>query len=376
MDLTSAAIQALLFGIFAAATSALAAIIGPTYDGIVVPELSAGALYPTVSASGGTGFLATPATFSLYLLTHLVDPAIVLVALAVGILYLVRAVIPSPRPELQGLLGKLVVSVIVANVTLPLAGAILALASATYPMVAGFDGGAWQHWVNLGGFGLVRYSWDNGALAFVMAFVLFSLVLLLAVAVAVRNALLGVLLVLLPIFTLLWPVPFVGALARRSWLWFLELAFLPCIMVVPLELAVGSTSVLLTVAYLLVALGSPALLQLAGNALLKAGFPSASGAITGGIQRGLAAAAISAEGVLRPGTTALRASSKFAAVGGALERASRQPGPIALPAFASEMLGHGAARLFRHVGNRIGPARTGAGAGRGWSSPPVRSRSM
>src|SRR5579864_7815838 len=100
MDLSSAAIQALLFGIFAAATAALAAIIGPTYDGLVVPELSAGALYPTLSASGGTGFLATPAAFSLFVLTHLVDPAIVLVALAVGVLYLVRAVLPSPRPEL------------------------------------------------------------------------------------------------------------------------------------------------------------------------------------------------------------------------------------------------------------------------------------
>ncbi|HEV2318059.1 MAG TPA: hypothetical protein VGV89_10890 [Thermoplasmata archaeon] len=374
MDLSSGALQALLFALFGTATAALAAVIGPTYDYLFVPELSPGSLFPGLTGTGGGGFLATPATFSIYVLTNLVDPALVLVGVGVGLLYLVRAVLPRPRPELQGLLGRLVVAVIVSNVTLPIAGAILALAAATYPVVAGFDGGAWQHWQNLGGFGLLQYSWDNGALAFVMAFVLFSLVLLLAVAIAVRNALLGVLIVLLPVFTILWPLPIVGTLAKRGWLWFVELAFLPCVLVIPLELAVGSTSVLLTTAYLLVALGSPALLQITASSLVKAGWPSAGGALTGGIQRGLAAASVAVEGAVRPGTAALRTSRRAGTIGAALERSAQRPGALAIPALTNELLGHGSARLFRHVAAHVRPARGGLRAGRGWSAPALRSR--
>jgi hypothetical protein len=383
MDLSTGAIQALLFAIFAAGTAALAAVIGPTYDNLLVPELSADSLYPSLSAGGGGGILASAARFSSYLLTGIVDPAIALAVLGVGALYLVRAFLGTYRPQLTALLPRLVVAVLVSNLTLPISGGILGLASVVYPYVAGFDGGAWQHWQNLGGWGLVQFSWDNGILAFIVAFFLFSLVLLLAAAVAIRDALLGVLLVLLPIFTLMWPVPWFSSLARRSWLWFIELAFLPCVLVIPLELAVGSTSILLLMGYLVVSLASPSLLSMAGSSLTNAGFPSAGGAVVGGIQRGLLAASDLMEGTVRPILPELRQAGVSGRVTGALQRSAGRPGPLALPAFTSELLGHGAARLFRHVTDSLGVTAAqrngaqGAGSGRSaasWGASAVRGR--
>jgi hypothetical protein len=375
MDLTSAGIQGILFAIFSTATGVLAAVIGPTYDHLLIPELNAGALYPTISASGGSGFLSIAVGFSNYLVASLVDPAIVLVVLGIGILYLVRAVVASATPKLQNLLPKLVLSVVVANVTVPIATALLGLGSAVYPVIAGFDGGAWQSWVDLGGWGMVAYSWDNGALAFVIAFLLFSVILLLVIAVAIRNALLAVLLVLLPVFTIFYPLPVLAALARRGWVWFVELTFLPCVLVIPLELAVGSPSAVLTLAYLVVALASPALLSMGVGALANAGLPSASGAVTGGVQRGLVAASIAADGTLRPALPALPSTGAGKTIGNAAQKAMSRPLPLALPAFTTELLGHGSVHLLRHLSrggaNPMGGAAAGARPDR-WSSGPLR----
>jgi hypothetical protein len=376
MDPTSTAIQILLFTIFAGATAVLAAVIGPTYDNLLVPELAVGALYPSISATGGSGFLSIAVGFSNYLVAALVDPAIVLVVLGIGILYLVRAVLPTSVPKLQNLFPKLVFAVVVANVTVPIASAILGLGGAIYPIIAGFDGGAWQSWVNLGGWGMVVYSWDNGALAFLVAFLLFSIILLLVLAVAIRNALLAVLLVLLPVFTLLYPVPVLATLARRGWIWFVELTFLPCVMVIPLELAVGSTSALLTLAYLVVALAAPAFLSMGVGALTSAGLPSASSAVTGGVQRGLLAASVAVEGTLRPALPFLPSTGAGRSVGAAAQRSMARPLPLALPAFTSELLGRGSAHLLGHLSGRsVSPAAgalsTASRTDR-WSAGPMR----
>lgn len=372
MDLSAAAIQAFLFALFAGLTAVLGVVIAPTYDNLLVPQLSSGALYPALSSDGGTGFLGTAASFSADLLTSVVDPAIALVALLVAGLYLLRAVVAAWRPRLAALLPKLIVAVLVANLTLPLTGAILGLAGNVYPAIAGWDGGAWQSWANIDGPGGIQYMWDNGAVAFVLTFVLFSLVLLLVLAVAVRNALLGVLLVLLPLFSILWPIPYLGTLARRGWLWFVELAFLPCAMVIPLELAVGSPSILLTMGYFVIALAAPALISTAGASLTQVGFPSAGGALAAGLQRGLAAASVAVQGFVRPAMPALRAAGVPTAITSALERSVGHAAPLALPAFTSEMLGHGSARLFAHLNARGRGGGAGGGPDPSWHAPPLR----
>ena len=227
-----------------------------------------------------------------------------------------------------------------------------------YPVVTGFDGGAWQSWGNLTGLAGLKFSWDNGLLAFVLSFTLFSLVLLLAIAVAARDALLAVLLVLLPAFSLLAPIPVLAPLARRSWLLFGELAFLPVVIVVPLELAVGAPSVLLLVAYLTIALGAPSLLNVAGAQLGRIGFPSAGAALTGGVERGLAAASSASPRSSDPS----RAHGRSPPGPGRAERVrggrpwSRIPA-YAAPLLAAEALGRGAEAMFRHVkGARLAAA--------------------
>src|SRR5208283_4360074 len=258
-------VRTLLFLLFAGLTAIITAVIGPTYDNLLVPELQPSALFPPLlgSGSGGVNYLSTGARFSGYVLTNVVDPAVTLVALGVAVLYLSRSVVSRWADALDGLLPRLIIGVV----------------GGLYPIISGWDGGAWQHWVNLAGWGQVPFSWDNGALAFVLSLVEFAAVFVLVLAVGIRDAVLAVLLVLLPIFTLLWPLHPLSPLARRGWLLFGELAFLPCVLVVPLELAVGSPNPVMLVAYLAVAVASPFFLSLAGTSLVSFGFGGASGVV-------------------------------------------------------------------------------------------------
>ncbi|HZY93216.1 MAG TPA: hypothetical protein VFG07_10670 [Thermoplasmata archaeon] len=346
-------IQGILFAIFAGLTALLSFITGPTYDNLLVPELQPGALFPAVGPTGGGGFLGEATVFSNYLLAGLVDPAIGLVAVGVAGLYLTRAMVGRWALRFDAALPKLVVAVILANFSVPVAGGVLSVAGAAYPVVAGFDGGAWQHWTNLAGVGGIQFSWDNGVLTFVVSFALFSVVLLLAVAIALRDALLAVLLVLLPVMTLLWPLPSLAPLARRAWAMFAQLAFLPCVLVIPLELAVGSPSVLLLLGFLVTALSSPSLLSMASAHLGSVGFPSGGSALSGGIQRGLSVGSLSLSGVFRPleGASGKPGATRHVAHLGQL--AGRAAFPAGAPLVGAELLGRGAGHLLKHVARHL-----------------------
>ncbi|MCI4350675.1 MAG: hypothetical protein L3K15_04095 [Thermoplasmata archaeon] len=362
-------IQTLLFAIFAGLTAVLAAIIGPTYDNLLVPELAPSALYPSFPASGGGAgsFLARAGDFSGFLVVHLVDPALGLVAVGVGVLYLARATSARLTDRTQAMLPRLVVAALLANFTLPVAGAIFAIAGATYPVIEGYDHGSWQHWVNLAGFGAFSFSWDNGVLAFVVSFLLFSLVLLLTAAVALRDAMLAVLVVLLPVATLLWPLPTFAPLARRAWLLFVELAFLPCVVVVPLELAVGAPNILLLLGYLTVAVSAPSLISLAGAPLREAGFPSGGAGLVGGLQRGLLLGSSGSGGYLRPLAAGGRAGRAGPIAGSLARTATAITLPASIPALSAEAIGWGAHQLIHHLPKAIRAAR---GRDR---FPPVRA---
>jgi hypothetical protein len=364
-------VRAILFALFAGLTALVAAVVGPTYDNLLVPELSPGALYPAVPGAAGdpSNYLAAASRFSAYTLGAVVDPAIALIALGVAGLYLARATSARWGARFDVFLPRLLIAVIAANFTVPIAGAIVDLGGALFPVLAGWDGGRWQSWVNLAGFAEVPYSWDNGAVAFVLSIAEFIVVFALVLAVALRDALLAVLLVLLPLFTLLWPFGVLAPLARRAWTLFVELVFLPCVLVVPLELAVGSPSPFLLIAYLACALGSPFLLSTAGAHLSAIGFPGSGGTVGGGVQRGLATSASGASGYLAPVSSAGRASGSVApAIAGAARAAGSAVAPAAAPLAAAHLVGHGALHLVRHIGR---PASTDHASGPGpW--PPVR----
>ena len=347
-------IQAVLFFLFAGLTALVAAVIGPTYDNLLVPELAPRALYPPIDGrlSNTANFLAPAAHFSDYLIANVVDPALALVALGVALLFFARSVSARWQQQFDALLPRLVLAVVGANFSVPIGGAILGVAGALYPVVAGWDGGAWQHWVNLAGFGELGFSWDNGVLAFVLSLVQFALVFALVLSVGVRDALLAVLVVVLPVFTLVWPFRPLSALARRAWLLFVELAFLPCVLVIPLELAVHSPSSVMLVAYLGTALASPFLLSLAGTNLVWLGFPSASGTVGSSAQRSVATAPNAPSRFVAPALpspTAPAAGAGARAAAGSVRAAGSAAAPMAAPLAFAELLGHGAAHLARHV---------------------------
>jgi hypothetical protein len=349
-------VKLVLYLLFADLTAMVAAITGPTYDQLLVPELDPGGLFPPLVAAHlePSNFLAPAAEFSRFLVVNVVDPAIALAALGIALLYFGRATVTRWGTQFDALLPRLVLAVTAANFAVPIAGGILGVASSLYPVVAGWDGGAWRHWVRLGGFAEIWFSWDNGALAFVLSLVEFILVIGLVLAIAVRDALLAVLLVLLPVFSLLWPFRPLSSVARRAWFLFAELAFLPCVLVIPLELAVGSPSPVILVGFLAVALGSPVLLSVAGSHLTAFGFPGAGPLVLTNAQRGLTSApgaavsGSSSAGLLRsPG-------SASAAIGRGLRAAGTASAPLAAPLAVRELLGHAATRLVRHVGRPTG----------------------
>lgn len=359
-------IRLILLLLFANFTALVAAVTGPTYDNLLIPELGRAALYPSLASAGaGPGdFLAPAARFSNFTITNLVDPAVTLIALGVALLYLAKPLAARWAATFDGLLPRLVLAVVAANFAVPIAGAVVELGSTTYPVFAGWDGGAWTHWVNLAGWGEYGFSWDNGAVAFVLSLVQFALVFGLVLAVGVRDAVLAVLLVLLPIVTLLWPLRPLAPLARRAWLLFVELVFLPCVLVVPLELAVGSPNPVMLVAYLGTAVASPYFLSLAGTQLVAFGFPGSGGTIHPGVQRGWSTASSAAAAPARPAATAATRSSP--AVGRAFAGATRAAGsaaaPASFPLVAAELVGHGALHLVRHLSQNA----------RSVGSPPTR----
>jgi hypothetical protein len=179
-------------------------------------------------------------------------------------------------------------------------------------------------------------------------------------AVAIRDALLATLIVLLPIFTMLWPIRPLSAIPRRAWLLFLELAFLPCVLVVPLQLAVNTPSPVLLVGYLAVAVASPYLLSVAGTHLVAFGFPGSGGTVSGGFQRGLSTTSSGASAMATPSANALASTGPSGrAVSGAVHAAGTASLPSAAPLAAGTMLGHTALHLLRHLPNgdpsRLGP---------------------
>jgi hypothetical protein len=351
-------IQQILFALFAGLTAIVAAVTGPTYDNLLVPELASSALYPAVPGPTGdpANFLALASRFSEFTLGAIVDPAIALIALGVAAVYLLRAVSSRWGARLDGLLPRLLIAVLAANFTVPIAGAVLGLGGALYPVIAGWDRGQWQHWVNLAGYGELRYSWDNGAVAFVLSIAEFLLVMALVFAVAMRDALLAVLLVLLPIFTLLWPFGVLAPIARRAWTLFIELVFLPCVLVVPLELAVGSPSAFLLLAFLACALASPFLITSSGAHLGAIGFPGGGATVGAGLQRGLSSSSSGVAGYVAPVANAGRSTGALGlALGGAARAAGSASAPAAAPLAVAHLVGHGGLHLVRHMGGSHGP---------------------
>lgn len=371
-------VQAILFALFAAGTAILNLIIQPTYDNLVVPELSSPVLFPSIAhPGGGAGFLTVAVQFSDFVLENLVDPAVGLVLLAVAGLYLFRSFSNRLGTRLEPLLPRLVIALLGANFTLPLAAAALDLGGTTFRLISSFDGGAWRHWENIVPTGGAAFSWDNGVLAFIVTFALFAMVLALATVVALRDALIAVLLVLLPIFTLLWAFPPLSSLARRGWTLLVELAFLPAVMLVPLELAVGAPSVLLVLAYLSLAVGSPYLISISRAQLGGIGFPSAGGALTGGLQRGLTVASLTAQGganSVAPSTTAAgRAGQLGTTVRSLANNLGKGPLPTGVVLGAGHLVTHGSRHLFQHLrnfqtANRVVPGHPSRSADR---SPPL-----
>jgi hypothetical protein len=350
-------VRTVLFLLFADLTALISAVIGPTYDNLLVPELQPSSLYPPLlgPGAGGSSYLTTASHFSGYVLANVVDPAVALVALGVALLYLFRSFASRWSDSVDSLLPRLIVGVVGANFTVPIAGAILGVAGSLYPVLSGWDGGAWQHWVNLAGWGQVSFSWDNGALAFVLSLVEFAIVFALVIAIGIRNALLAVLIVLLPIFTLLWPLRPLSPLARRGWFLFAELAFLPCVLVIPLELAVGSPDPVTLVSYLAVAAASPFLLSLAGTHLASFGFAGASGLVHSNAQRGLQLAPSAATSSITPVPGAVQSSHPARTGFVGMTRVASSTGvPAVAPLAFGELLGHGAAGLLRHISRPAG----------------------
>ena len=365
-------IKALLFGLFGGLSAVVSLVVGPTYGGLFVPEMAPQAVFASWSSPG---LFAQAQAFSGYLLVNLVDPLAVLVIVGVGLLYLLRAALPSLAQRWPDLAPRLVLGVLLANLAVPLAGLIFTFGSAVYPVFYNYGGGAWQNYYNLVGPAGLNIAWDNGLLALIGEITLLLLTLMLTYLVALRDALVGVLVVLLPLFTLLWPWPFAASLARRAWRLFVEMVFLPCFLIVPLALAVGSQSVVLVLALFGVALGMPALLASAGSGLAGAlGAPAPSGLVVGGLSQAPRAPTETGGSWLQHGVRSFRASRAAGSGGKGRSAASLTAAwPSATLGPASAVVwgvGEGIGALARHLGKAASSSPSNTAGGRGGGTSP------
>lgn len=349
-------VNAVLFALFSALTAILNAVTGPTYDNLFVPEMASGSLYaPYLGPGSGGNLFSEGAAMSNYLLVNVVDPVAVLVILGVGILYLIRAGIPQLASKWTDLTPRLGLGILLANMVLPITSVLWSVAGAVYPVFAGYGGGEWRSYTNLVGPGALSFSWDNGALAFVGSLTLFSLVLVLCFLIAFRDAIVAVLLVLLPPLTLLWPIPSASNLARRAWKLFAEMTFLPSLLVVPLALAVGAQSILLVVALFAVAAGMPVLVTQVGGSLSSAGFPHSGSVVSGGILGGARSAGSATSVGLQMGGKGLRSGFSGESVKGGAARVAG--GPAALTGQMLWGVGQGLGRMGRQMAHRRGSSQ-------------------
>lgn len=360
----SGTVQAILFAIFAAITGAVTSVAGPTYDNLLVPSLAPASIYAPLTGGGGAtgGLFAAGTTMSNDLLVNIVDPLAILVFMGVGILYLVRAVIPSRAGKLADLAPRLVVGILLANAVLPVVGLLWDVAGAIYPVVYSYQGGEWQTFTNLVPNSAISFSWDNGVLSFIASLAILVLVLLLTFLVAFRDALIAVLLVLLPPLTLLWPLPPFSGLAKRAWRLFFEMAILPSALVVPLALAVGLPSLLLVLALFAVAVGMPQLISIVGNSLHGLGFPNAGSVVSQGLMGGVRSASGVATTAGRQGAAGLASAlpkGVTGAVGGSLGPASVAGG---LAWGAGKGLGTLGTKLAQRAGGRTASPRAAGSA--------------
>jgi len=106
------------------------------------------------------------------------------------------------------------------------------------------------------------------------------------------------------------------------------------------------------VSYLAVAAATPFLISLAGTHLVSFGFAGASGLVHSNAQRGLQVAPAAATSSITPVANATQSRSS---AGRALVGTSRAVGAagasVALPVGVSQLLGHGASHLMRHIVN-------------------------
>lgn len=298
----AAVVQAVLFALFAALNVLINTVIGPFYNNVFVPEMDPQALYPSyMAASHSSNIFSAGAAMSDYVVVNLVDPVAVLVIVVVGVLYLLRASLPGKSQVWTGLAPRLVLGVLLSNIVLPLSWLLWSLAALVYGPLFSYGGGAWQDYGNLVPIGGISFSWDNGVITFIVSLVLLSLVLALAFLIAFRDALIAVLLVLLPPLTLMWPIPPLSGFARRAWRLFGEMAFLPSLVVIPLELAVGSPSVLMVGGLLAVAVGMPMLITQVGASLSSSGFPHVGSITTSGVSGGYDKATRASSSTMRSG---------------------------------------------------------------------------
>ena len=295
-------IQAILLALFGALTVVLNTVIGPFYDNVFVPEMAPQSLYAAYLGGGSSSNLfATGATLSQFVVVNLVDPMAILIVIGVGVLYLVRATLPERAQVWRGLAPRLVLGVLLSNVVLPLTYILWSIALLVYQPLFAYGGGAWQSYNNLVPTGGISFAWDNGVIAFIVTLMLLTLVLGLGFLIAFRDALLAVLLVLLPPLTLLWPIPPLSGFARRAWRLFGEMAFLPTLVVIPLVLAVGAPSILLVAGLLAVAVGAPSLLSQVGGNLVSLGFPHPGSMTTSGMSGGYDRSTRASGALLRSG---------------------------------------------------------------------------
>lgn len=352
-----------IFNIFAWVTAQ------QTYDNLFIPEMKPYNLFPSLLNGNQKNLFSASASLSNYILINIIDPILIILLLIIGFIYLGKVFLPSWNEKFRELIPRFVIATVVANFTVYISGIILEFGLATYIVLYGYGDKNWQHFGKL--YPLFVTPWGNNSLLeFILKVVVIFTIVTLSMVIAIRTSLIAVLIVLLPIGSIMWIFPQTRQYAKKIWVIFIEMVFLPFFVLIPLILATSINDTdtygfLLTTGMLLIAAGMPYFISNYGGSIAHMGMDKVSSFINYGLSTGMSLSSmpITTGGYFISGATSGLSGSKLLASSSSAGNMGSGKGIMHYPANKihsfSEKAGHSVGSTINKAGNIISGEITG-----------------
>ncbi len=301
------------------------------------PKFACPNIYPVTDGGSETNALNAALGLNQFFLSSVVLPIIIIAVLLIGVVYVLNHFGPFVR-KVRNMIPKLMGATILAFTTplwmdmvLDLSRGLLGvITDALNWSVFGPDSILDKVMVDWGGFwgagggtyGASLAEAGSAILAFIIGFVILTLVFIVLLALSVRLAVVYFGIATMPIASILLGIPKLDQVGKKFWKIWIESCFFIFFMAIPVFLLPYVNDAWLMLGLLVLIIGAPFLVSAGGVlALRSAGFPSAGQAASGAFQMGTAVGMLTAgmkggAGIASGGLMAARGGAKAVGKGG------------------------------------------------------------